>query len=176
MLLAILLVPLQVLRWYQDAHVIRLLRAYAAAPTTPVAVTAVAPGSVRLGADRAGPSSEPEAVTALGRATARFLEIETATDGCRAGTTLTFRYDSTYAATDFSYAVALSSGGTTQAARLFEPVYPGFRGIDVSDRSPTCTLRVSDVHQLERLPLLLPAQLTPEWEAEPQHQRIVAWP
>jgi hypothetical protein len=56
--------------------------------------------------------------------------------------------------------------------KLFEPVYAGFQGIDVSDASPACAPRVSVVNGTDRLPLLLSAQLPPGWESQPQYQRI----
>ena len=177
LLTAIFLAPLNALRWYQHARVSRLLNEYAAAPAAEIALKAVAPGVVRIPAAHEGrPLSESEAVAALGRATARLIEVDVAARDCRTGTTVTFRYDSTYPATDFSHAVALQDyRDSGQSTRLFEPVYQGFRGIEVSDPSPACALRVRDVELLDRLPLLLPAQLAPGWPSQPQYKHTVVF-
>ena len=55
--------------------------------------------------------------------------------------------------------------------RLFEPVYAGFRGIDVSDPA-ACFRRLLVVNDADQFPLLLPAELVPGWESQPQYQRI----
>ena len=89
------------------------------------------------------------------------------------GTTVTFRYDPKYPSTDFSRTVTLEpSAERTGPTRLFEPVYAGFQGIDVSDASPACVPRLSVVNGTERLPLLLSAQLPPGWVSQSQYQRI----
>jgi len=172
-LAAVLLVPLGLLRWYQHTQASRLLGSYVASSTSALPLEAGTPGRFRLPDDNARKLSQIETFAALGRATARFVETEIDAGACRPGTTVTFRYDSTYPATDFSQTVSLQTathGG--QPTRLFEPVYAGFRGIEVSDPSPACAPRVSLVGDLDRLPLLLSVQLTPGWESQPQYQRI----
>jgi hypothetical protein len=169
----LLIAPLGPLRWYQDREARRLLTSYVAAPTSAVLLHTVAPGRFRLpDAGDARTPTEIEAVAALGRAQARFLEAEFDA-GCRPGTTVTFQYDPTYSATNFSQTVPLRTGtGDGKPTRLFEPVYAGFRGIDVSDPSPACFERLLAVTDPRRFPLLLPVQLSPGWESQPQYQRI----
>ena len=168
-----LLAPLGLLRWYQNEQASRLLESYVASATSAVPLEAVAPGRFRLPEDDARRLSQIEAVAALGRATARFVETELDAGACRPGTTVTFQYDPTYPATDFSQTVSLQTVTQVgQPTRLYEPVYAGFRGIDVSDPSPACVPRVSIVDDVDRLPLLLSVQLPPEWASQPQYQRI----
>jgi hypothetical protein len=93
---------------------------------------------------------------------------------CSPDTTVTFRYDSANPRTDFSRAVTLepvpAGPGPT---RIFEAVYTGFEGIEVSDPSPGCLESVAVLTNLDRLPLLLSAQLPPGWASQPQYQRII---
>jgi hypothetical protein len=170
----ILLVPLELLRWYQNGRTTRLLETYLALSTTPMPLAAAAPGQFRTSAEPGGrvPSSV-DVIKALGLAKTRFVEAQLDAAGCAPGTTVTFRYDPGFPATDFSRTVTLER--TAEGAgptRLFEPVYAGFQGIDVSDASPACAPRVSVVNGTDRLPLLLSAQLPPGWKSRPQYQRI----
>jgi len=169
-----LLVPLALLRWYQQGRAMRLLESYIAASTSPMPMQTVAPGRFRLSSE-AGDTRTPtqiEAVAALGRSRATFLEAEFDAAACVPGTTVTFQYDPTYQATDFSHAVPLQTRGQAMPTRLFEPVYAGFRGIDVSDPAGACFRRLLVVNDADQFPLLLPAELAPGWESEPQYQRI----
>jgi hypothetical protein len=168
-----LFAPLGLLRWYQNTQASRLLESYVASSRSAVPLQAGAPGRFRLPDDNARKLSQIETVAALGRATARFVETELDAGACRPGTTVTFQYDPTYSATDFSQTVSLQTvTHVGQPTRLFEPVYAGFRGIDVSDPSPACVPRVSVVDDVDRFPLLLSVQLPPEWASQPQYQRI----
>jgi hypothetical protein len=156
--------PLAVLRAYQNRAATRLLESYVNAPRSEVALPPIVPGA---------PRSEIETVEALGRAGTRFLEIDVDAAACRPDTQLKFRYDATYPQANLSHAVVLQSRTDRDGpTRIFEPVYPGFQGIDVSDSSPACRLRVSEVSGADRFPLVLPAQLPPGWQAAPQYQRI----
>jgi hypothetical protein len=172
---AMLLLPLGLLRWYQNGRVTRLLETYVDSSSSPMPLAAVAPGRFRAPAGNPGPRlSQVEAIAALGRARARFVEAEVDAAGCARGTTVTFRYEPEYPATDFSRTVTLErSADGAGPTRLFEPVYAGFHGIDLSDPSPACVPRLSVLDGVDRLPLLLSAQLAPGWASQPQYQRIV---
>jgi hypothetical protein len=168
-----LLAPLGLLRWYQNTQASHLLESYVASSTSAVPLQAGAPGRFRLRDDNVRKPTQIEAIATLGRATARFVETALDAGACRPGTTVTFQYDPTYPATDFTQTVLLQTvTHAGQPTRLFEPVYAGFRGIDVSDPSSACVPRVSLVDDLDRFPLLLSVQLPPGWESQPQYQRI----
>jgi hypothetical protein len=169
-------VPLVVLRAYQNRGATRLLESYIDAPTSDLPLKPIGAGSYEVaGQPHRSDRSEIEAVGALGRAGTRFIELEIAAAACRASTRVTFRYDPTYPPADLSQSIELRSGGDLAGpTRIFEPVYPGFQGIDVSDPSPACRVRVSEVSGADRFALLLPAQLPPGWTAHPQYQRIAA--
>jgi hypothetical protein len=150
-----------------------LLETYLALPTSPMSLASAGPGQFRTLAEPGRVPSSVEAVAALGLAKTRFLEAQLDAAGCARGTTVTFRYDPKYPSTDFSRTVTLEpSAERTGPTRLFEPVYAGFQGIDVSDASPACVPRLSVVNGTERLPLLLSAQLPPGWVSQSQYQRI----
>jgi hypothetical protein len=167
-------VLLTMLRWFQNGRAGALLKSYASASTTPLPMEQTVPGRQRLPVDPAvQPQSINEVIAALGRARARFVEAVVDPSKCRPGTTLTFRYDASHKMIDFSRTVDLSAIQKSGATRLFEPVYAGFTGIDMTDPSPACQPRVAEVNGADRFRLLLSAQLTPGWESEPQYQRIV---
>ena len=174
---AALALPLGIARWYQNDRVTRLLDAYVAAPAAAMTLESAAPGQLRLpSAASSHPLPLAEAIAALGRARARFVEVAVDAGTCRPGTRVTFRYDPRHPETDFSRIVALkltvAGSGPT---RLFEPVYPGFIGLDVSDPSMSCRPSVSAVADLGRFPLLLSAQLPPGWRSHPQYQQMAAF-
>jgi hypothetical protein len=172
--IATVAVPLAMLRWFQNGRAGALLKSYASASTTPLAMEQTVPGRQRLPVAAAvqRPSIN-EAMAALGRARARFVEAVVDPSKCRPGTTLTFTYDASHKAVDFSRTVDLSAIQKSGATRLFEPVYAGFTGVDMTDSSPACQPRVAEVNGADRFRLLLSAQLAPGWESEPQYQRIM---
>jgi hypothetical protein len=167
-----LIVPLWLLRSYQGAHAVELLAGYLEAPASPLPLEPADPGQLRLPARLVTiPATRAGAIATLGRPTARFVDVAIDASRCRPGTTLTFRYDATYADTDFTRTIALDprASGVT---RLFEPVYDAFVGVDVSDPAPSCAPSVAAVNDLSRFPLLLPAQLAPGWQRQPQYQQL----
>jgi hypothetical protein len=168
-------VPLAVLRAYQNREATRLLESYADAKTSDIGLRNLSAGSYELaGQPSESARSDIEAISALGRAGTRFIVIELDAAACRPGTLVTFRYAPQPPQGDLSQSVALAPRSDhTGPTRLFEPVYPGFQGIELSDSSPHCVRRVAAVDGADRFPLLLPAQLRPGWDAEPQYQRIV---
>ena len=172
-LAAVLLVPLGLLRWYQNTQASRLLGLTWHRRPRRCALEAGTPGRFRLPDDNARKLSPDRNLRRSGPCHGALRPNGNRRGACRPGTTVTFQYDPTYPATDFSQTVSLKTATRAgQPTRLFEPVYAGFRGIEVSDPSPACAPRVSVVDDLDRLPLLLSVQLTPGWESQPQYQRI----
>ena len=171
----VLVLPLAALRPYQQARAGALLGAYAAAPVLPLQVDEVAPGQLRVPIDpHASRRSAIETIADLGRERARFLEVVVDGPVCRPGTTVTFRYDPAHPEIDFSHTVTLPASG---AARVFEPIYSGFIGVDLSDRSPACRSRIALVDvgdRGSRFALLLSAILPLDWRAQPQYQHIAS--
>jgi len=170
--LALLLLPLAILRLYQQRRALDLLRSYVEAPASSLALKTVAHGQLRLPVDPDAPRTAIAVMAALGRPHVRFIQAVFNTADCQPGTSVTFRYDAAYPATDFSRRIVLDRAGAL--VRVFEPVYTQFQGIDVSDPSPSCLRSVSIVTGLDRLPLLLPARLAAGWESQAQYQRIVS--
>jgi hypothetical protein len=150
-----------------------LIQSYLSASVAPSTLEPAAAGQLRLpGESAVHRLTAPEAVEALGREKARFVEAVVDASACRPGTTMTFQYDPAHPEVDFSHTLTLppsrSSGPTP--TRVFEPVYGGFTGIQMSD--PACLPRVGIVKGTDRFPLLLPVVVTPDWAEIPQYQRI----
>ena len=160
---AMLALPLWALRWYQSGRAVNLLDAYERAPASTLPLDIAASAAL----------SRADAIAALGRPMTRVVGVAIDASQCRPGTTVTFRYDATYADTDFTRTVALdATGAGGGVTRLFEPVYDRFTGVEVSDPSPSCAPRVTDVKDLARFPLLLSAQLVPGWQRQRQYQEL----
>jgi len=166
---AAIVMPLWMLRAYQNARVRSLLASYVAAPAAPLPIGADGPGRYRV-PGRPPPHTTALALATLGREDARFLDVLVDANRCQPGTTVTFVYDASHPEIDFTRRVALQPGaGPT---RLFEPVYSAFAGIDVSDPAPSCAVQASVVRDRAAVPLLLEAELSAGWESQPQYQRI----
>ncbi len=168
----VLAAPLWLLRAYQNGHVVALLQSYADAPTEPARLAQAAPGRFRVQPPPSLPNTTAEAIATVGRERARFLEVEIDPSRCAPGTTLTFVYDPRNREIDFTHAVTLTSPAGSGPTRLFEPVYTAFLGVDLSDSSAGCRPQFAFAGDLDREPLLLPAQLVAGWERQPQYQRI----
>jgi hypothetical protein len=165
-----MLVPLALLRWYQAGRVVPLLKSYADAPASPLRLESQHAGAYHLPVPPAG-GTLIDRTAAIGRTRARFVEVRVDSAACKPGTAITFRYDSTFPDLDFSHTVAIARSDAG-ATRLFEPTFDGFLGIDLSDPAASCRAELLAV-DVDRFPLLLPAQLTSGWEQQPQYQRLV---
>jgi len=170
----LLVLPLGLLRWYQQSIATRLLASYASTTHGSTPLDLVAPGRFRVPVDSAAPHlSAVEALAALGQVKTRFVALELDASACRPATTVTYRYDPAYPDLDFSWTATVEQAATGQGVtRLFEPVYAQFQGVDVSDPSSACLRQASMLRDLEQWPLLLPAHLRPNWASQPQYQRI----
>ena len=170
----LLVVPLGLLRWYQSGRVDRLLESYVAAQKSEIALATAGPGHYRPEAPLvAHASTEAAAVAAFGSTRGRFLEFDVDPAACAPGTTLTFAYDAQFPVADLTHAATLArSRGAHGATRVFEPIYPGFQGVDVSDPSAACAPKAFVLSGLDAIALWLPAQLVPDWASGPQYQRI----
>ena len=146
---ATLLVPLALLRWYQQDRV----RGPAARSVRRVAVVAD-----RTGAGGPGPlQAACRSSRAAGCQPSKRSRRSESGRRCSwnrssnaasvpPGTTMTFRYNPAYPDTNFSRTIILGRSPRMRRRRvLFEPVYTQFQGVDVSDPSPACLPRVSAV-------------------------------
>ena len=169
----LLVLPLVVLRAYQDRRVTRLLESYINAPREPAPSLRIAAGEPRPRTTKdLGPGVSPDEP---GRPVTRFVEASFDTSRCRTGTTAIFRYDPARPDIDFSRTVPLQrANGGAGLTRVFDATFDGFQGVDVSDPSPGCLREVAVVTHIDQLPLLLFAQLPPGWESQPQYERIIA--
>jgi hypothetical protein len=170
----LLLGPLVVLRAYQNRRATRMLESYVTSPTAPASSLRIVPGHVRVPLDPiARALTSGVSPTEPGHPVTRFVEAVLDPAVCRPDATVTFRYDSARPDIDFSHTVRLRSTGTGEGVtRVFEAVYSGFQGVEVSDDSAGCLRDIAVLTDLDRLPLLLSAQLPSGWQSEPQYQRI----
>jgi hypothetical protein len=170
----LLLGPLVVLRAYQNRRATRLLESYVTSPIAAASSLRIVPGHVRDPLDPIARTLTPGvSPTEPGHPVTRFVEAILNPHACRPDTTVTFRYDSARPDIDFSHTVRLRSTGTGDGVtRIFEAVYSGFQGVEVSDDSSGCLRDIAVLTDLDRLPLLLSAQLPSGWRSEPQYQRI----
>jgi hypothetical protein len=170
----LLLGPLLVLRAYQNRRATRLLESYVTSPIAPASSLRIVPGHVPVSLDTIARTLTPGvSPTEPGHPVTRFVEAILDPVVCKPETTVTFRYDSARPDIDFSHTVVLRSTGTGDGVtRIFEAVYSGFQGVEVSDDSAGCLRDLALLTDLDRLPLLLSTQLPGGWRSEPQYQRL----
>jgi hypothetical protein len=161
---AIVVLPLQLLRIYQSATVRSMLRSYVSASKSPLAAIADPPlGFVDMESRAIGPFASDV--------------IEVDVDGrCSGDTSLSFTYDPAYPASDFSRTVRVprtveSEGVTHVVFTAFEH----FHGVRFPQSIASCVTGAYRLNDLRSFDLLVDATLSPGWENGPLHQRLAAW-
>lgn len=166
--LAIILLPLITLRWYQQRQATSLFTAYIQTPREPILTGAVTEDGhyVVLQPTIERPT---EFLT-------QFVEVDLNSNSCARTAAVTFRYDPAFPNEDFTRTVsidhALASAGVT---RIFIVLYERFRAVEFSGVQPGCILGVYRLVGLRSLPVLLDATLRPGWERLPLYQRLADW-
>jgi hypothetical protein len=100
-----------------------------------------------------------------------FLEVDLRTAACGPEPSVTIRYQPQPDA-ELSRTVVVPRGADpTSVTRVFAPVYEFFQGVEFSDERAGC---VAGVYQIDdaRLPILVNATLSLDWQREPLHQRF----
>jgi len=186
--IAVVVVPLLVLRTVQDQQVRTLVHGYLSAPVEAVEfIDRTLPGG-RLALDFDFPlrrSSLPD-----GTVTTDYLIAEFDASACNvAAVDLTVRYEASHAFADFTrrYAVSLPrSNGTmrialatysysTPASVSGEAIWYRPKGYELPAAQRSCVTRVSRLVQPSRFPVLLNTTLPPDWEQLPLYLTLSRW-
>ena len=186
--IAVVVVPLLLLRKLQDQQVRSLVHGYLSAPTEPVALTARALANDRLALDfdfslqRGG---LPDGVV-----TTDYLIAEFDASACDfAAVDLTVRYEASHAFADFTRRLAVSlprTNGTervtlatysysTPASISGEAISYRPKGYELPAAQRSCLTRVSRLLQPSRFPVLLNTLLPPDWEQLPLYLTLSRW-
>lgn len=180
---AIVTLPLEVLRAYQQRAATALMDSYLAAPTEPLvgAVTSAGPGVVRLVKD-----ALPEGPRRSMRSDVIVAEVSA--ERCPVShTAMSFTYDTENPDLDFTrtYDIEVPAAGAG-VARVFVPIYrssptgPGadalkFGGIEMAEAEQHCVTGLRRFALADQLPLLLPVVLPPDWRGRPLRQSLRGW-
>ena len=145
-------------RYYQERQARQLFSMYIAAPKAALA-------------DMSGPLT---GVPADGWP--QFLEVDVNRAACGPQPTVTFRFDPKIPDRDFTRVVSVAKPGDASGpTRLFLAVFESYAGLEFSDAGPGCVIGAYRFTDLQKLPLLLSANLPPGWESMPLYQRIARW-
>ena len=137
---------------YQQVSATRLFQAYIDAPKTPVPV--VADGAFQRVAPTRSRVADPNP--------AELLEIDLDVSRCTATPSILLAYDRPFSSFSRVYRLADRSTGP-EPTRVFQPIYAGFAGLQLSGVTSACLKTVSRVAVPDHVPLLLPATLPPSW-------------
>jgi hypothetical protein len=163
--LAVLLLPVPVVRAYQDARFAELRGGLLDAPRVPV----------RMVPDHTGGRLDLGEGQSLGergdKTRTAYLDIRLDLTACPSGGPLGVRYAAENPIFDFSTVVHAQPGGSVPG-RILLPVYRGFTGLSLEGSSPACVSSVERLESLDGLALLPVLTLPADWNVRPAHQRI----
>jgi hypothetical protein len=169
---AMTIVPLTVLRAYQQRHLVTLFEDYLNSSRTPLALsretrerrTLVTPEGLWAGLDRADPVG------------VRYLVTEFSSDRCRAGDLpVLVKYDASTTDTDFSFVTRVSidsSGPTVGLVPAYSTAWAHFAGLILPQGYEDCLKSVSVINDPRRIPVLVDLTLTPDWRTTTLFQRL----
>jgi len=170
---AVTVVPLTVLRAYQQRHVVSLFDDYLQSPRRPLPLsrtnregrTLVTPDGLWAGLDAADPVG------------ARYLVAEFTSSRCAAAELpVLVKYDTKPSQdSDFSYVtrVAIGSGGPTLSlVPAYSNEWTRFAGFALPSGYEDCLKSVSVIDDVSRIPVLMGLTLTPHWRQAPLFQRL----
>jgi hypothetical protein len=161
---------LMTLRWYQAAHVRRLIeRSYLGAEREPIEIVRTPAGAGRVLFDASAVWNDWNRSEAIGTAyiVAEFSTARCAVHGA-ANVVATFRYRALDPNADYSHDVTVRLLDGDQPTIVFFPAlavtnYSHFQGIELPASVADCLARISRVRK-DRIPdVLLDATLTPHW-------------
>jgi len=175
--------PMAVLRGYQQRTATALMETYVAAPREPLvlSVEPAEPGVVRLAKDAlpAGPRRSMRSDVILAEVSAERCPVS--------HTAMSFTYNTENPDLDFTrtYDIEVPAAGNG-VARVFVPIYRSgptgpsadalkFGGIEMAEAEQHCLTALSRFTLADRIPILLPAVLPPDWRGRPLHQTLRGW-
>jgi hypothetical protein len=163
-IVVVCLVPLGVLRIYQQLTLRRFFDRYVAAPVEQLPIDPAPPGVTHVLA-LAPAADEPTGEV--------FLVATLNAWQCGEKPSVTFRYDKAFPADDFSRTFTLERRSPLpEPTRIFVPVYRHFVGVEFSDVHPGCIGGVARIRDVKSFTLMLPAVLPPRWDRDALYQQF----
>jgi hypothetical protein len=144
----VLVLPLAVLRQYQQRELRVYFQRYIDAPKVPLTTAPTEPA---------------------------FVEVDVDAGACGGVTSVGAFYKTSNPAMDYSRTFALDARGATHTGgvtRVFFPVYRYFQGVTLSSVNPECGVSAFRVTDVRPFPILMTAVLAPGWERQPLYQRF----
>lgn len=157
----LVMLPVPVLRAYQDRAIEAMTRGLLNAPREPVAVAAAADGYLKL-TTAAGPHDAMRT---------DYLDVHLDRAACPDGFGLGLKYLAPGPFYDFSGPVRFSPNGSVPE-RVLLPVYRYFDGLTLAGAPITCVSHVERVTLGPEWPVLPVLTLPPDWPAGPLHQTL----
>lgn len=178
---AAVVLPMTVLRAYQQRAATALFDSYVEAPRESLALSAepAGPGFVRL-AKEALPEGPRRSMRS------DVIVAEVSADRCPVThTAMRFTYDTTNPDLDFTRTYDVEVPARGGIARVFVPVYRSsatgpreelvFGGVEIAEAELQCITGLSRLTAVDELPLLMPVVLAPDWRERPLHQALRGW-
>ena len=167
---AIVWLPLTLLRWYQGRQTVAMIQALLDEPREPVAFAPTPDGHhVLLAADRV-PGTDPR-VEPMETA---YLDVHIDPAACPDSVPLAVSYGRAPAGYDFSGPLELSPM-LSKAHRVLVPVYRGFTGFDLGTADAACIQRIDRLTNARTEPLLLQVNVPDDWRSRPMYQQLELW-
>lgn len=165
---ALVFIPLNLFRWYQQREAIQLLQSYIDAPKE-----AVLSGNLGAGYH---PIPPPAAGALAPQFNTQFLNIDLNLDACAPQQIVRFRYDAAMPTQNYTRSLTIDlPPGASGRFRVFAVVYERFEGLEFEGTPEGCVAGAFRVRDLSPFPILMNAMLSPGWEVRPLYQTIAAW-
>jgi len=157
-----IVIALWACRGYQQVSAARLFQTYIDAPKQGIPLTAAEDGWRRFVLPR---------VSANDPRPADLVEVDLDSSRC-ANASVLFAYERPFSTLSHVYRID-EQDGAAGPTRIFQPVFAGFAGVQLSGVTPTCMTAVSRVAVPVNVPLLLPAMLPPSWRRRAMFEQMV---
>jgi hypothetical protein len=160
----VIVLPLQLLRFYQAATVRPMLASYITAPKSPLE-DASAPSdlTVSIGSRSIGPFESD------------VIEVDVDRERCAGDASLSFVYDPAYPASDYSRTVHLPPPRAEGLTRVVFTAYEHFHDVRFSRAMKSCVQGAYRLMDVRPYDVLVDATLPPGWEQGPLYQRLAGW-
>lgn len=159
----LVLLPLPVVRAYQDRTAATLVQSLLDAPRVAVPLLPDADG-LRLAEGAFAQLANDATETA-------YLDVKLDLSACPEGVPLGVRYDASNPFRDFTGPVRQKPAGTI-AERMLVPVYRSFQGLSLGGKPASCVASVERLASIEGRALLPVLTLPREWLQLPAHQAL----
>ncbi len=186
--IAVVVVPLFLLRTMQDQQVRSLIQGYLAAPTEPVELSSrlLANDYVALDFNLTGGRD----AELSGSVNTDYLIADFDASDCNlTAVTVTLRYESSHAFADFTRRFAVNRPGANGVTRITlatysystperassEKIWYRAKGFELPAAQRSCLTRVSRLRHPSQFPVMLNTALPPDWERLPLYLTLSRW-